>query len=172
MMNAAFWRAAVAALSLGTLSSCIAGGGSSTDEKSADNLMTREKYERYVQLFNARDHRYAEYYDPKVVFDARPAPQALHGRQAILDLYDGLWKQLDEHITIGRVVIDNEQGLMAAEITNRITATQDNVKLPSRTLNKGDVSVGSGVIFYGLSNGRISSIREAKSGRTVTPAGQ
>jgi ketosteroid isomerase-like protein len=134
--------------------------------------MTREKYEHYVQLFNARDPRYAEYYDPDVVFDARPAPQPLHGRQAILDMYDGLWKQLDEEITIGRVVIDNEQGLMAAEITNRITVTQDDVKLPSRTMNKGDVSVGSGVIFYGLSNGRISVIREANSGRTFTPAGQ
>jgi hypothetical protein len=85
-------------------------------------------------------------------------------------MYDDLRKQLTEEITIGAVVIDNEQGLMAVELTNRIVATQDNVKLPSRTLNKGDVSVGSGMIIYGLSNGRISYIREPKSGRSFTPA--
>lgn len=164
------WRVAAAALSFVTLASCVADRAGGDGAKASTNVMTREKYERYVQLFNARDHRYAEFYDPDVVFDARPAPQPLHGRQAILDLYDGLWKQLKEEITVGRVVIDNEQGLMAAEITNRITATADNVKLPSRTLNKGDVTVGNNVIFYGLSNGRIISIREAKVGRTFTPA--
>jgi hypothetical protein len=147
---------------------CVAGSASA--DKNTDGVMTREKYERYVQLFNAADHRYADYYDENVVFDARPAPQPLHGRKAILDMYDVLRKQLLEELTVGAVVIDNAQGLMAVELTNRITALTDNVKLPSRTLNKGDVTVGSGVIFYELSNGKITRIREAVSGRTFTPA--
>ena len=132
--------------------------------------MTREKFEDYLRLFSKGDHRYADYYDPDVVFSARPAPKPLHGREAILDLYDGLHKQLTENVTAGLVVIDNDQGVMVVELTNRIVATQDNVKLPSRTLNKGDVSVGSGVMVYGLRNGRIVSIREGISRRTFTPA--
>jgi hypothetical protein len=171
MRRSTQWRAAAAVLSVLALTACVTErAGSVGATAPSENVMTRQKYERYVQLFNAGDPRYADYYEPDVVFDARPAPQPLRGRQAILDMYDDLRKQLTEEITIGAVVIDNEQGLMAVELTNRIVATQDNVKLPSRTLNKGDVSVGSGMIIYGLSNGRISYIREPKSGRSFTPA--
>lgn len=148
----------------------LAWTGPVTAGEAAGQVMTREKFEDYLSLFSRGDHRYADYYDPDVVFDARPAPAPLHGRKAILDLYDGLHKQLTEQVTAGTVVIDNAQGVMMVELTNRIVATQDNVKLPSGTMNKGDVSLGSGVMIYGLRNGRIVSIREAKSGRAITPA--
>lgn len=122
----------------------------------AHGRMTPEKYADYVRLFSAGDHRYASYYHPNVVFSALPAPHPLHGRQAILDLYDGLHKQLTEELTVTALAIDNEHGIMAAELNNRIVATADEVKLPSRILNKGDAMVGSGVVFYGLSNGLIN----------------
>lgn len=165
------WPVVVTVLGMAAVTACVTNRGTGQGVSATRDVMTREKYERYVQLFNAGDRRFAEFYAPDVVFDARPAPQPLRGRQAILDLYAGLWKQLKEEITIGAVVIDNEQGLMAVELTNRITATADEVKLPSRTLNRGDVSVGSGVIVYGISDGRITYIREARSGRSFTPAG-
>lgn len=171
MKRVRMWPVVLTVLGMAAVAACVTNRGTGQGVSATRDVMTREKYERYVQLFNAGDRRFAEFYAPDVVFDARPAPQPLHGRQAILDLYAGLWKQLKEEITIGAVVIDNEQGLMAVELTNRITATADEVKLPSRTLNRGDVSVGSGVIVYGISDGRITYIREARSGRSFTPAG-
>ncbi len=135
-------------------------------------VMTRAKYADYVRLFNSNDHRYAQYYDPDVVFSAAPAPHPLHGRQAILDLYDRLRRQLTEHVTATVVAIDNEHGIMAVELSNRIVATTNHVVLPSHTMNAGDVFIGRGVIFYGLAEGRITSIRSARIGGSFIPAAQ
>ncbi len=69
--------------------------------------------------------------------------------------------QMQETVTATEVVIDHEQGTIAAELTTQLRAIRDGVKLASRTLNKGDVYTTRGVVIYGLKGGRIVSIRGA-----------
>ena len=132
--------------------------------------MTREKYTEYVRLFNNGDDRYADLYDNDVFFDHGPFYGMLRGRQAIVDFYRDIRTQMQETLMVTELVIDNEQGVMAAELTTQLRAIRDGVKLASRTLNKGDVYTSRGVVFYGLKDGRIVSIRGALGGASVEAA--
>ncbi|MXO65294.1 nuclear transport factor 2 family protein [Altericroceibacterium endophyticum] len=121
--------------------------------------MTRAKFRDYLKLFGRFDERFVSYYDEDVVFSASPAPRPLHGRDAILELYRPLRKNLGEDVTIHELVIDSEAGVMIAALTNRLTA-YGTVTLPSSTLEQGDQLLLSGAIIYGLEDGRISLIRD------------
>ena len=133
--------------------------------------MTREVYAAYLAAFNAGDDRYAEIYAPDVVFDHGPYG-VLRGRQAILDFYRDIRTQLKERVTASEVVIGEDQKVMAVELTTELTAVRDGVKLPSRTepLKKGETLITRGVVFYGLSDGRVVTIRGAVRGVTFVPA--
>ncbi|MBW8743555.1 MAG: nuclear transport factor 2 family protein [Sphingomonas sp.] len=121
--------------------------------------MTAEKFRDYLDLFGRFDERFVRYYTPDVIFAAMPARMPIRGRRGILGLYRGLRKELAEHLTVRRLVIDSESGLMAAALTNRLTAYGE-VKLPSRVLAAGDQLELSGALVYGLRHGRISLIRD------------
>lgn len=121
--------------------------------------MTAEKFRDYLDLFGRFDERFVRYYTPDVIFTAMPARMPIGGREGVLRLYRGLRKELAEHVTVRRLVIDSEIGLMAAELTNRLTA-YGGVKLPSRVLAAGDQLELSGALVYGLRHGRISLIRD------------
>lgn len=133
-------------------------------------LMSRAKFNDYLRLFTRWDKRFAQYYDPDVIFDTQPAPQPLHGRQAIVDLYTPIRRNLDEHITAGTVVVDNARGMMVAEIRNRMTAERGDVPLPSGVMKRGAVRDRWGVILYNLKDGRISRIRGGAPAETFEPA--
>jgi hypothetical protein len=124
-----------------------------------DPVMTRRKFEDYLRLFGLFDQRFVRYYHPKVVFGIRPAERPLHGREEILGLYRPLRQILHESIQVNSLVIDSQRGLMAAEITNTMTAIED-VERPGWGLRKGQRRVGSGVIFYSLADGMIIGLRE------------
>jgi len=121
--------------------------------------MTAERFRDYLDRFGRFDERFVEYYSPDIIFAAAPAPAPLHGRSAILDFYRPLRANLGEALTVKDLVIDSEAGLMAAALTNRLTA-YGKVVLPSRTLTAGDVLELSGAIVYGLNRGRISMVRD------------
>lgn len=137
----------------------------------ADGPMTQEKYAAYLQLFNAGDERYADFYDEDVVFYHDPMFGVLRGRQAILDFYRTIRTQLREHVTAHIVVIDREQGVMAAELTTRLVAVKDGIEMPSGTINTGDTIISEGTVYYTLRNGRIATIRGGISGGRKLPAG-
>jgi hypothetical protein len=144
----------------------------------APRLMTQERYAEYLRLFNNGDDRYADLYDNDVVFDHGPFYGILRGRQAIVDFYRDIRTQMQETVTATEVIIDHEQGVMAAELSTELRAIRDGVKLASRTLNKGDVYTTRGVVIYGLKDGRIVSIRGAvggtsfEGGTALHPAGR
>lgn len=121
--------------------------------------MTAEKFRDYLDLFGRFDERFVRYYTPDVIFAAMPARMPVRRREGILGLYRVLRKDLAEHVTVRRLVIDSESGLMAAALTNRLTAYGE-VKLPSRVLAAGDQLELSGTLIYGLRHGRISLIRD------------
>lgn len=130
-------------------------------------VMTAERFQDYVRLFNARDPCFAQYYSDDVVFFHVRAG-VLNGRQAVLDFYSGFWKEVEESVTAKTVVIDAAAGLMAAEIAVELRPKGDQ---PIQAgLNPGDgVKFGS-VIIYTLEGGRIRQIRGADQAREIIPA--
>lgn len=135
--------------------------------------MTRDQYAEYVRRFNAEDERYAEFYSDDVVFDHGPVFGMLRGRQAIVDFYKRFWGKMHETLHVGSVVIDNDHGLMAAELSTHLVARKPGMTLPSHPagMNVGDEFVTSGVVIYTLRDGKIVYIRGAVEGNSFTPAG-
>jgi hypothetical protein len=131
--------------------------------------MTKEKYLTYLKQFSNGDEHYADLYVDNVVYRGKPFG-LLRGRQAIINSYRDIHRKLRETLTAGDVIIDNEHGLMSAELSNRLVALEDGVKLPSHTMNRDDVFVMRGVVVYSLAKGRITEIREPVEGNTFTPA--
>lgn len=136
----------------------------------ADEGMTPAAYAAYLERFNAGDESYAEIYHPDVVFEHDPKFGTLRGRQAIIEFYRNIRQQLKEEVKVSTLVIDNERGLMAAELTTRLVATRDGVDMPSGRLNTGDAIITRGTVYYGLKDGRIVSIRGGIGGATVVRA--
>jgi len=132
--------------------------------------MTLERYAEYLRLFNSGDDRYADLYDDEVVFDHGPFYGVLRGRQAIVDFYRDIRTQMQETVTATEVIIDEQHGVMAAELTTELRAIRDGVKLASRTLNTGDVYTSRGAVIYGLKDGRIVSIRGVMGGSAFQAA--
>jgi len=122
--------------------------------------MTLERYAEYVKLFNARDDRWVEYYSKNVIFDHGEGYGILQGRQEILDFYHRVWADVDEEVVPGKIAIDNENGIMMVEITTRLRAKHDNVKLGAFRVfpKQGDLLVVPGIIAYGLADGLITTI--------------
>jgi len=141
-----------------------------TPETRPGPIMSQARFAHYLGLFTAFDPRFLQYYDPDVVFTVDPAPRPLHGRQAVLDLYTPLRRQLQESITPTAVAIDDANSIMVAAIANRLLATGNGVRIGSTTLNAGDVRIGAGVVFYSLHAGLITLVRAGISGETFEPA--
>ena len=133
--------------------------------------MTPEKYQTYLDRFNQGDERYADFYAPDVVFDHGPFYGMLRGRAAIVEFYRKISTQMKETVTPSMVVIDNEHGLMAAEIATRLTAVADGVQLKSGPLVKGETYVSYGTVYYTFNKqGRIATIRDSAGGSERIPA--
>lgn len=129
-------------------------------------VMTAEKFQDYVRLFNARDPCFAQYYSDDVVF-LHVRAGVLNGRQAVLDFYNGFWKEVEEAVTLKTVVIDTTAGLMAAEIAVELRPKGD--QPIQEGLNPGDRVKINSVIIYTLEGGYIRHIRGADQGREVVP---
>lgn len=151
----------------------VAGATAQAPAKTADgSRMTPEKYATYLKRFNAQDVRYSELYAKDVVFRHDPMFGVLRGRQAIIDFYRKIDTELKETVTASTVVIDNEHGLMAAELTTQLLATRDGVKMPSGVINKGDRLIVYGTVYYGLKDGHIVTIRGGKEGHQLIRASE
>ncbi|MGU7773838.1 nuclear transport factor 2 family protein [Burkholderia sp. MR1-5-21] len=133
----------------------------------AAELMTKEKMLNYYKLFNAEDLHYAELLAPNVEFDHFVAGK-LRGPQQIIDFYKKLWTGgMQEVREPTAIVIDNEGGQMAIEMLIHITARpgRGDVKLPTgEVIKQGEEWQGASVLFYGIHDGKITSIRGATSG--------
>lgn len=140
-------------------------------QESAPREMTRQRFEEYLRLFNAGDERFAQFYDENVVFHHAPIFGVLKGRQAIIDFYKNIRLQVSEEVTPHVIVVDNEQGVMAAELSTRLVALKDGVAMPSGHLNTGDMIVSEGTVYYTLKDGLITTIRGSRSGAHKTKAG-
>ena len=159
-------------LSVGSSLGVAASKSDAASGAQANLRMTPEKYAQYVRRFNAEDERYAELYSDDVVFDHGPVFGVLRGRQAIVDFYKDFWGKMHETLDVGAVVIDNEHGLMAAELSTHLVARKPGMTLPSHPagMHVGDEFVTRGVVIYTLRKGKIVQIRGAVEGNSFNPA--
>lgn len=148
----------------------LAGRGAA--QTAHQQVMTYEAFSTYLQMFNAADPKYTDFYHPDVVFHHDVMFGILKGREEIAAFYTNIRRQLDEHVTAKTVVIDKEKQIMAAELSTRLVAKVDGVKMPSGLLNKGDAIISEGTVYYTLRQGRIAEIRGSISGGRKVPAGQ
>jgi ketosteroid isomerase-like protein len=159
-------------LAIGSSAGTAASVSDRPPARDATSRMTPEKYAEYVRLFNAEDPRYAQFYSDDIVFDHGPVYGMLRGRQAIVDFYKGIWVKIHETLQVGAVVIDNDHGLMAVELSTHLVARKPGVTTPSHPegMKVGDEFVTRGVVIYTLRDGKIVQIRGAVEGNSFTPA--
>ena len=154
-----FWRAA------GTLTLFAFVSGQTLASEPAAR-MTREKVLEYYARFNAEDERYAEFLTADVVYPYPFLGVTFHGPKEIVDHYKKFWASgIKETREPGAIIIDNDAGLMAVELTAHIVAKPGMTpKLPTGEVVKpGEEWVGHSVMIYQLRDGKISAIRGAQS---------
>lgn len=127
--------------------------------------MTREKLLEYFERFNTEDERYGELLADDVVFP-HPTGGTLRGRKEVVAHYKKFWDSgIRERREPDLIVIDNDAGWVAVQLTVRITAKPGiTPKLPTgEEVKPGEEWVGNNVIFYEIRDGRISFIRGGRS---------
>lgn len=88
----------------------LAGAGWS---RAADsNILTRDDYQRYLDLFNANDPRFIEYYHPDVEFEL--GSTRMQGDTAIRDFYAEVKRYIKEEVTCTEYV--SNETTVAVEI--------------------------------------------------------
>jgi hypothetical protein len=130
--------------------------------------MTQAAFSRYVRLFNSGDVRYADYYAPDVTTDA---DGPVRGRNAVVEADRKLRADYEIRFEPGDVFISDTNDGVAALMTIRQVAKRDGLALGAQPqpIRRGDALVRQTVIFYGLSDGKIASIRESRSGSPPRP---
>jgi hypothetical protein len=131
----------------------------------AGKTWTRATYDKYVAAFEAGGDQLGDFYAENLFFHDGPG---YHGRQTMVDLYKGMRLNMKEYSIPKTVVIDNDQGIIAVELTTKIDALRDTEG--ARGMKKGDSRSFDGVIFYTLKDGCISDIR-GRMVSSTTPGG-
>jgi len=134
----------------------------------AAERMTQEKAKEYFKRFNNEDVSYADFYTSDVVFPH--IKETLHGPKQIIDFYKRFWAAGMIDIRDPKIiVIDNDVGYMVVEMENHISAKPGTEpETPSGlVIRKGEKYEGAATLIYGLRDGKISSIRGARSGQPV-----
>ena len=123
--------------------------------------MTREDYENYLRLFNARDYDgVLDHFTDDAVVEF--AGFAFEGRQMVRDFYAFFHAFVDERITLHRFLSDDQS--VALEATVRLDGKADLTEdiLEARglkglfTLNKGQVLEVPQFIHYHLRDGKFA----------------
>lgn len=128
--------------------------------------MTKADFVRYYELFTKGDERYADLLADDIVFP-HMSGKVFHGKAEVLAYYRGIkdtgYKETREPTTI---VIDNENGTAAVELTFHIWAEPGtNPKLPSgEEIHPGEMWEGHSVLFYTTRGNKITGIRGSLSG--------
>lgn len=132
----------------------------------AGERMTKEKIIQYYQRFNEGDSRYSDLLADDVVFP-HISGKTFNGKKEVLEYYGKLWKagvkEIREPVA---VIVDNENGMVAVELTFHITAEPGTMPtLPTgETIRPGEEWQSHSVLFYGIKDGKINAIRGSLAG--------
>jgi hypothetical protein len=147
------------ALSAGALLAPEIRASESRAEKS--KVVTRDRYDKYVSLYNAFDPAFADFYQDDVVMETVPP---LKGRAAIVAFCRELRSYVIDTLNVEYYVAD-ETG-SASQLLGEFLCIRD---IPStalsglfgRAVKKGQVKRQRGHILYGVKDEKFSFVRAA-----------
>lgn len=125
----------------------------------ASGALTREEYQRYVDLFNANDPRFIEYYHPDVVLEL-PGSE-IHGDTGIRDFYANVKKYIKEQVDVTVFVADEHT--VAVEIPTRFECIEDWAdSFWGVPLKKGQVMRIISFGFYQVEDRKFKRVKSAR----------
>lgn len=121
--------------------------------------MSREDYERYVDLFNVNDLRFLEYYHPDVVLEL--GDSAIRTAQGIGEFYTTVKEHLKETVTINQFVSDATG--VAVEIPTVFECFKDwDNSFWGRDIKAGEVMRIISFGLYQVEDGKFKYIKAAR----------
>ena len=132
---------------------------------SAASPVQRQAYLAYAKAFSdAAFDVFPAYYHDDVVLELPTVK--LHGKQAIVDFYRGMFGGIRETVTVHRLIADAD-GLCAV-ITSTFTCHEDAQDFAPMPLTKGQVLKILVVVVYTLRDGWVSAISRAPRSRRTS----
>ena len=126
---------------------------------SASSALTREEYQTYVDLFNANDPRFIDYYHPEVVLEL-PGSE-IRGATGIRDFYANVKRYIKEQVDVTTFVAD--ANTVAVEIPTRFECIADwTDSFWGVPLNKGEVMRIISFGFYQVEDRKFKHIKSAR----------
>ncbi|HEY0962500.1 MAG TPA: nuclear transport factor 2 family protein [Pseudomonadales bacterium] len=137
----------------------LASVASSSSAASSSVALTREEYQTYVDLFNANDPRFIEYYHPDVVLEL-PSSE-IRGDTGIRDFYANVKKYIREQVDVTVFVAD--ENTVAVEIPTRFECIADwEDSFWGVPLKKGQVMRIISFGFYQVEERKFKHIKSAR----------
>jgi hypothetical protein len=125
----------------------------------ASGTMTRDEYRRYLELFNANDPRFIEYYHPDVIFEL--GATTMQGATTIRDFYANVKQYIKEQVDLTVFVADEHT--VAVEIPTRFECIRDwQDSFWGVPLKQGQVMRIISWGFYTLAGGKFTHIKSAR----------
>jgi hypothetical protein len=151
-MNKREFFVAGAGLALGTVAVQVQAAASS-------GALTRAEYQTYVDLFNANDPRFIEYYHPEVVLEL-PGSE-IRGDTGIRDFYANVKRYINEQVDVTVFVAD--ENTVAVEIPTRFECIADwDDSFWGVPLKKGQVMRIISFGFYQVEDRKFKHIKSAR----------
>lgn len=122
--------------------------------------MSRERYMQYVELFNANDPRFIDYYHPDVELEL--SNQVIKGAQGILAFYKEVKAHIREKVEISHFVSDATgiAGVMPTEF--RVYKDWPKPNFFNRDLKAGEVMRTVTFGMYWVEDGKFRQIKTAR----------
>ena len=121
--------------------------------------MTREQFERYIDLFNNNDPRFTEYYHDDVVLEL--GANTIKTSQGIADFYQQVKIHIRESIKITQFIADADG--VAVELPTQFTCIRDwEDSFWGRPIKKGEVLRIISFVHYQLRDGKFAHIKSAR----------
>lgn len=119
-------------------------------------------YLAYTAAFSKADHeRFSAFYTDDVTLKLNALP-LIEGKQGIVDFYRPMFKQVREHLTIHKMLADDDA--IFVDSTSRFTALVDAPEFVVAPLAKDEAVEVRVFVYYTLRDGLISSIHIARAG--------
>jgi hypothetical protein len=124
-----------------------------------DNVLSRAEYQRYLDLFNANDPRFIDYYHPDVVLEL--GDSEIRGATGIREFYANVKQYIREQVDCTMYVAD--ETTVAVEIPTRFECIADwEDSFWGVPLKKGQVMRIVTFGFYGVEDKRFRHIKTAR----------
>jgi hypothetical protein len=123
------------------------------------NVLSRDEYQRYLDLFNANDPRFIEYYHPEVVLEL--GTSEIRGDTGIREFYANVKQYIREQVECTLYVADEHT--VAVEIPTRFECIADwDDSFWGVPLKQGQVMRIVTFGFYAVENKRFKHIKTAR----------